>query len=55
MTSWPRFQDLEAKGVEVLGYSKGALATTGHIAQLDPVRGAWFRDPDGNTLGLRQV
>ena len=47
-------QDLEAKGVEVLGYSEVAPATTGHIVQLDPARGAWFRDPDGNTLGLRQ-
>jgi hypothetical protein len=28
--------------------------TTGHIAQLGPARGAWFHDPDGNTLGLRQ-
>ncbi len=47
-------QDLEAMGVEVLGY-EGPLVTTGHVAQLDPAPGAWFRDPDGNTLGLRQV
>ena len=26
----------------------------GWRAQLEPARGAWFRDPDGNTLGLRQ-
>ena len=47
-------QDLEAKGVEVLDYSEGPLVTTGHIAHVGPARGAWFRDPDGNTLGLRQ-
>jgi catechol 2,3-dioxygenase-like lactoylglutathione lyase family enzyme len=47
-------RDLEAKGVEFLDYADGPLATTGHIAQLGPARGAWFRDPDGNTLGLRQ-
>ena len=47
-------QDLAAKGVEFLDYTEGPLATTGHIAQLGPARGAWFRDPDGNTLGLRQ-
>jgi catechol 2,3-dioxygenase-like lactoylglutathione lyase family enzyme len=47
-------RDLEAKGVEFLDYSEGPLTTTGHIAQLGPARGAWFRDPDGNTLGLRQ-
>ena len=46
--------DLEAKGVEFLDYTEGPLVTTGHIAQLGPARGAWFRDPDGNTLGLRQ-
>ena len=46
--------DLEAKGVAFLDYSEGPLRTTGHIAQMGPARAAWFRDPDGNTLGLRQ-
>ena len=46
--------DLDGKGVEFLDYTEGPLVTTGHIAQLGPARGAWFRDPDGNTLGLRQ-
>ena len=46
--------DLEAKGVTFVDYSEGPLTTTGHIAQLGPARGAWFRDLDGNTLGLRQ-
>jgi catechol 2,3-dioxygenase-like lactoylglutathione lyase family enzyme len=46
--------DLEARGVEFIDYTEGPLATTGHIAQLGPARGAWFHDPDGNTLGLRQ-
>jgi len=46
--------DLEAKGVTFLDYTEGPLVTTGHIAQLGPARGAWFQDPDGNTLGLRQ-
>ncbi len=47
--------DLEAKGVEFIDYAEGPLATTGHIAQVGPARGAWFRDPDGNTLGVRQA
>jgi catechol 2,3-dioxygenase-like lactoylglutathione lyase family enzyme len=47
-------QELEAKQVEFLDYTEGPLATTGHIAQLGPARGAWFHDPDGNTLGLRE-
>jgi catechol 2,3-dioxygenase-like lactoylglutathione lyase family enzyme len=46
--------DLDGKGVEFIDYSEGPLTTTGHIAQLGPARAAWFRDPDGNTLGLRQ-
>jgi catechol 2,3-dioxygenase-like lactoylglutathione lyase family enzyme len=46
--------DLAGKGVEFIDYSEGPLTTTGHIAQLGPARAAWFRDPDGNTLGLRQ-
>ena len=47
-------RELAAKGVTFLDYTEGPLTTTGHIAQLGPARGAWFRDPDGNTLGLRQ-
>jgi catechol 2,3-dioxygenase-like lactoylglutathione lyase family enzyme len=47
-------RDLEARGVTFLDYTEGPLITTGHIAQLGPARGAWFRDPDGNTLGVRQ-
>ena len=46
--------DLEARGIVFLDYSEGPLRTTGHIAQLGQARAAWFRDPDGNTLGLRQ-
>lgn len=47
-------RELEANGVEFLDYTDGPLVTTNHIAQLGPARGAWFRDLDGNTLGLRQ-
>ena len=47
-------RELEARGVEFVDYAEGPLQTTGHIAQLGPARGAWFRDPDGNFLGLRQ-
>ena len=47
-------EELADKGVEFLDYTEGPLTTTGHIAQLGPARAAWFTDPDGNTLGLRQ-
>jgi catechol 2,3-dioxygenase-like lactoylglutathione lyase family enzyme len=46
--------ELEAKGVAFIDYEDGPLKTTGHIAQLGPARAAWFHDPDGNTLGIRQ-
>ncbi len=46
--------DLEAKGVAFIDYTEGPLKTTGHIARIGPARGAWFHDPDGNTLGIRQ-
>jgi catechol 2,3-dioxygenase-like lactoylglutathione lyase family enzyme len=45
---------LETDGVTFIDYVEGPLMTTGHIAQLGPARAAWFHDPDGNTLGLRQ-
>ena len=45
---------LETDGVTFIDYAEGPLMTTGHIAQLGPARAAWFHDPDGNTLGLRQ-
>ncbi len=47
-------RDLDARGVTFVDYADGPLRTTGHIAQLGPARAAWFRDPDGNFLGLRQ-
>jgi catechol 2,3-dioxygenase-like lactoylglutathione lyase family enzyme len=47
-------RDLEARGVTFIDYAEGPLTTTNHIAQIGPARGAWFHDPDGNTLGVRQ-
>ncbi|MFI5227092.1 MAG: VOC family protein [Candidatus Limnocylindrales bacterium] len=47
-------RELEGRGVVFEDYDEGPLKTTGHIAQMGPARGAWFHDPDGNTLGLRE-
>jgi catechol 2,3-dioxygenase-like lactoylglutathione lyase family enzyme len=47
-------RDLEASDVAFIDYADGPLMTTDHIAQLGPARAAWFHDPDGNTLSLRQ-
>jgi catechol 2,3-dioxygenase-like lactoylglutathione lyase family enzyme len=46
-------RDLESRGVEFLDYEDGPLKTTGHIAPMGQARGAWFKDPFGNILGLR--
>jgi len=43
----PAVHALSARDVEFLDYAEGSMATAGHIAQLGPARGAWFRDPDG--------
>jgi len=48
-------KELEANGVEFVDYDDGPLKTTDHIAQIGPALGAWFHDPDGHTLGLRQA
>jgi catechol 2,3-dioxygenase-like lactoylglutathione lyase family enzyme len=48
-------RDLEAKGVDFVDYTEGPLITTNHVARIGPALGAWFRDPDGNYLGLRQA
>lgn len=48
-------RELEDKGVTFFDYDEGPLTTTNHIARIGPARGAWIKDPDGNTLGLRQA
>ena len=47
--------DLRSRGVVFEEYASGPVATTNGIANYAPgMRGAWFKDPDGNVLGLRQ-
>ncbi len=47
-------RDLEGRGVRFIDYPDGPLQTTNHVAKLGSAQAAWFRDPDGNTLGLRE-
>jgi catechol 2,3-dioxygenase-like lactoylglutathione lyase family enzyme len=44
--------ELQSRGVMFDDYE--TPKTVNFIAQLGPARGAWFRDPDGNVLGLRE-
>jgi catechol 2,3-dioxygenase-like lactoylglutathione lyase family enzyme len=48
-------RELEGRGVVFIDYTEGPLITTNHVARIGPALGAWFRDPDGNYLGLRQA
>jgi catechol 2,3-dioxygenase-like lactoylglutathione lyase family enzyme len=45
-------RDLASRGVTFEEYE--TPKTVNFIAQVGPARGAWFKDPDGNVLGVRQ-
>ena len=45
-------RDLTSRGVTFEEYE--TPKTVNFIAQVGPARGAWFKDPDGNVLGVRQ-
>ena len=45
-------RDLTSRGVAFEEYE--TPKTVNFIAQVGPARGAWFNDPDGNVLGLRE-
>jgi catechol 2,3-dioxygenase-like lactoylglutathione lyase family enzyme len=44
--------DLTSRGVAFQEYE--TPKTTNFIAQIGPAKAAWFADPDGNILGLRE-
>jgi catechol 2,3-dioxygenase-like lactoylglutathione lyase family enzyme len=47
---------LKAKGIHFEEYDEPGLKMEGGIAQSGPnVKTAWFKDPDGNLLGLTQI
>jgi catechol 2,3-dioxygenase-like lactoylglutathione lyase family enzyme len=45
-------RDLTSRGVVFEEYE--SPKTVDFIAQIGPARGAWFKDPAGNVLGLRE-
>jgi catechol 2,3-dioxygenase-like lactoylglutathione lyase family enzyme len=45
--------ELQARGVDFEEYE--SPKTVHGIAQLGPNRGAWFKDPDGNTVALVEL
>lgn len=44
--------DLTGRGVRFEEYE--TPKTTNGVAQIGPARGAWFADPSGNVIGLRE-
>jgi catechol 2,3-dioxygenase-like lactoylglutathione lyase family enzyme len=47
--------DLKSKGVEFEHYDFPGVEYDGDIHKMGPMLGAWFKDPDGNILGLSSM
>lgn len=47
-------EELRARGVVFEEYDMPGLKTVNGIAETGGVKGAWFKDPDGNILALGQ-
>jgi catechol 2,3-dioxygenase-like lactoylglutathione lyase family enzyme len=45
-------QELRGRGIEFEEYDLPHITTVNGIATFDDFRAAWFRDPDGNIIGL---
>jgi catechol 2,3-dioxygenase-like lactoylglutathione lyase family enzyme len=48
-------RDLKGRGIVFEEYDFPGLKTVNSIATIDSVRGAWFRDSEGNILGVVQM
>ena len=46
--------ELKSRGVVFEEYDFPALKTVGSVATTGPIRAAWFKDSEGNLLGLAQ-
>jgi catechol 2,3-dioxygenase-like lactoylglutathione lyase family enzyme len=47
-------QELQERGVVFEDYDMPGLKTVNGIAEIQGVKGAWFKDPDGNILAVGQ-
>ena len=45
-------QDLRTKGVAFEHYDLPGTTRDGDIHEVGDIRGVWFKDPDGNIIGL---
>ena len=51
----PVIEALESRGVAFEDYDLPGLRTENHIAWIGPERAAWFRDSEGNMIGLHSI
>jgi len=45
-------EELRSKGIKFEEYDMPGLKTVNGIATMGPMKGAWFKDPDGNILSI---
>ena len=45
-------EELKGKGVKFNTFDMPGVTWDGEVANLGPVKGAWFSDPDGNILNI---
>lgn len=43
---------LRERGVRFEEYDQPGLKTVDGVASVGPIKGAWFKDPDGNVIGV---
>jgi catechol 2,3-dioxygenase-like lactoylglutathione lyase family enzyme len=48
-------QELQERGVTFEEYDMPGLKTVNGIAEIQGVKGAWFKDPDGNILSVGEL
>lgn len=47
--------DLKSKGVVFEDYDVPGATKVGDVYEMGPMKAAWFKDPDGNILGLSEI
>jgi hypothetical protein len=48
-------RDLKSRGVRFEEYNSASLRTVDGVADIGYARAAWFKDSEGNLLGIGQV
>jgi catechol 2,3-dioxygenase-like lactoylglutathione lyase family enzyme len=48
-------KDLKARGIKFEEYNTPGLKTVDGIAQIGPIKAAWFKDTEGNVLAVGQI